>query len=158
MDTLRDIDPVELSPLEKGLINRFQRGFPLCARPYQAMAEQMGVSEAEVITALARLRDAGVLCRVGAVVRPNAAGASTLAAMAVPPEDLAAVAQAVSAHPEVNHNYEREHRFNLWFVVAAADAAGRDRVLDSIARETGHPVLDLPLEAAYHIDLGFALP
>jgi DNA-binding Lrp family transcriptional regulator len=71
--------------------------------------------------------------------------------------ELATVAAKVSARPEVNHNYEREHRLNLWFVVAAADAAARQRALAEIERETGYAVLDLPLEAAYHIDLGFSL-
>ena len=65
-----------------------------------------------------------MLSRVGFIVRPNTAGASTLAAMSVPESELAAVAARISARPEVNHNYEREHRLNLWFVVAAADAGG----------------------------------
>ena len=63
----------------------------------------------------------GAVSRVGAVVTPHRAGWSTLAAMPVPEEMLEAVAEFVSAFPEVNHNYEREHRLNLWFVVAAAD-------------------------------------
>lgn len=157
MDIQGDIAQVNLVPLERRLIDRFQRDFPLCARPYLAIAEELGATEAEVMAALARLRDTGALSRIGAVVHPNVAGASTLAAMAVPPQELAAVAEIISAYPEVNHNYEREHRFNLWFVVTAPDAESRGCVLERIATETGHRVLDLPLEAAYHIDLGFPL-
>ena len=73
------------------------------------------------------------MSRVGAVVRPNTVGASTLAAMAVPPRDLERVAALVSGYAEVNHNYEREHRLNLWFVVAAPDSARLQQVLDEIA-------------------------
>src|SRR5690606_28831285 len=92
-----------------------------------------------------------------AVLPAGRFGASTLAAMAVPPERLEAVAAFVGAFPEVNHNYEREHRFNLWFVVAAPSRSRIDAVLREINERTGLPVLDLPLCKAFHIDLGFRL-
>ncbi len=72
---------------------------------------------------LADLRDAGKISRIGAVVQPNAIGASTLAALSVAGHDLARIAALVSAHREVNHCYEREHAINLWFVITAPDAA-----------------------------------
>jgi DNA-binding Lrp family transcriptional regulator len=152
-----DAAEIELTALERALLERFQRGLPLSPRPYAAMAGELGCSEAEVIAALERLQAAGAVSRVGGVVRPHAAGWSTLAALAVPPERLEAVAELVSAYPEVNHNYEREHRFNLWFVVTASDAAAVRAVLDDIAGRTGLTPLDLPLLEAFHLDLGFAL-
>ena len=154
---LESISDVPLGALERRLLDSFQRDLPLVARPYQVMADALDAGEADVLAALGRLRATGVLSRVGFVVRPNTAGASTLAAMSVPECELASVAARISARPEVNHNYEREHRLNLWFVVAAADAAARQRALCEIERETGYAALDLPLEAAYHIDLGFPL-
>jgi hypothetical protein len=63
----------------------------------------------------------------------------------------------VSAHPQVNHNYEREHAYNLWFVVTGRDAHEVAGVLAAIARDTGLEPLDLPLEEPFHIDLGFQL-
>jgi DNA-binding Lrp family transcriptional regulator len=149
--------PFEPTPLERALLDRFQRELPLVPHLYAAMAGAVGASEAEVIEALAKLQAAGVLARVGVTVTPNRAGASTLAAIAVPKERLDAVAEIVSAFPEVNHNYEREHRFNLWFVVAAPDRARVDQVLASIEARTGLAVLDLPLERPFKLDLGFPL-
>ncbi len=99
----------------------------------------------------------GAVSRVGAVFRPGAIGASTLATMAVPPGRLDCVATLVSRFPEVNHNYEREHEFNLWFVAAAQDDDALEAVLDRIECATGIPVLALPLVEEYHIDLGFRL-
>ncbi|HNE01785.1 MAG TPA: Lrp/AsnC family transcriptional regulator, partial [Plasticicumulans sp.] len=58
---------------------------------------------------------------------------------------------------EVNHNYEREHRFNLWFVVTAGSEGRLQAALGAIERATGLPVLRLPLLQEYHIDLGFRL-
>lgn len=146
-----------MTPLERRLIDVFQRGVPLSPCPYADMAAELGVSEQEVLDALRDLRDTGTLSRVGPVFAPNRVGASTLAAMAVPPERLDEVAALVSAYPEVNHNYEREHHLSLWFVVTAPTAGRLTQVLDDIARRTGIAVLDLPLEAEYHIDLGFAV-
>ncbi|MBM3567368.1 MAG: Lrp/AsnC family transcriptional regulator [Alphaproteobacteria bacterium] len=139
------------------LLNDYQRDFPLTSQPFLQIAAALGTQESQVLEELRGLMVEGVLCRVGAVVRPNSIGASTLAAMAVPPERLETVAAQVSAHAEVNHNYEREHRLNLWFVVTAADRARIDAVLRAIEAETGIAPLDLPLQREYRIDLGFDL-
>lgn len=149
--------PVTLTALEKCLLNEYQRGFPLCAAPFALLAEQQGVTEEEVIGTLEALQRRGLVSRVGPVFTPQRAGASTLAAMAVPEDQLEMIAAVVSRYEEVNHNYEREHTFNLWFVVTAPDQTRVRKVLDEITAETGLPVLDLPLEHSFYIDLGFPL-
>ncbi len=143
--------------LEKRMIDGFQRDLPLVERPFAEMAEKLGVTEEEVIEALKVLKENGTLSRVGAVFKPNTVGESTLAAMAVPAERLEEVADIVSGFDEVNHNYEREHRLNLWFVVAAAEEGGVGRVLEQIEKMTGIKVLNLPMLEDYHLDLGFDL-
>ena len=89
------------------------------------------------------------------MLRHQRAGASTLAALAVPEERLQRVAERISQYAEVNHNYQREHRYNLWFVLTAGDRAQLDRVLAEIAADTGLQPLDLPMQEAYCIDLAF---
>lgn len=147
-----------LTELEFKLLNGYQRDFPLLPRPFSVMAAELGCSEAEVLQTLQQLQDSGAISRVGAVFRPHAVGVSTLAALAVPPERLAQVAGYVSAHAEINHNYEREHHYNLWFVATAASAAQLRTVLQEIedACDCG-TVLELPMVEDYHIDLGFRL-
>jgi DNA-binding Lrp family transcriptional regulator len=146
-----------LDDLDRRLLNDFQQEFPLSPTPYADMARNLGVTEAEVLARLEALKSAGAVSRVGAVVRPNTVGVSTLAAMAVPPEQLEAVAALVNGYTEVNHNYEREHRLNLWFVATAPDAARLQSTLDEIATRTGYEVLSFPLVEDYHIDLGFEM-
>ena len=148
---------IHLSALERELLDAFQRDFPLVERPYAVLAERLGVAEHEVIETLERLQDRGCISRVGAVLRPNRAGVSTLAAMAVPAERLHEVADIVNRSEGVNHNYEREHRYNLWFVIGAETDEELDRSIRCIENETGLPVLRLPLLEGYHIDLGFKL-
>jgi len=144
--------PVQLTALEKCLLNEYQRDFPLCASPFAVIADQQGVTEEEVIETLESLQQRDLISRVGPVFAPQRAGASTLAALSVPGEELQRVADIVSDFEEVNHNYEREHSFNLWL-----DEAHVQRVLDAIEEETGLPVLNLPLERSFYIDLGFPL-
>ena len=107
--------------LTSRLLNDFQRDFPLEPRPYARLADALGISEDDVLAMLADLKAEGKIARVGAIVRPNSIGASTLAAMRVGADRLEEVAETVSRRPEVNHCYQREHEINLWFVVIAAD-------------------------------------
>lgn len=148
---------MELTPLEKNLINGWQKGFPLVARPYAQLAQQLSISEEVVIDMLNDLLQRELLSRVGAVVRPNTVGASSLVAMAIPSEELDEVAEIICKEPTVNHNYERENELNLWFVVTAGNITELDTVLQRIEAKTGFETLKLPLEKAFHIDLGFAI-
>jgi DNA-binding Lrp family transcriptional regulator len=146
-----------LTKLERCLLNDYQRDFPLTPTPYAEIARALGVSEEEVLERLRALRATGAISRVGAVLRPRRLGASTLAAMAVPEERLEEVAAIVSARSEVNHNYEREHRYNLWFVAQAGNETELAQLLADVELRTGITVLALPMLVDYHIDLGFEL-
>ena len=147
----------QYSNLEQRLLNEFQHGLPLTPEPYADIARQLGVYETTVLESLERLQTEGVISRVGAVFHPNRLGASTLAAMAVPESELQRVAEIVSNFAEVNHNYEREHRYNLWFVVVAANDNQLCEVLTQIEDSCGYALLDLPLQNEFFIDLGFDL-
>lgn len=146
-----------IAAMDFRLLNDFQRDFPLCPAPFAELAARLGVAESAVLRGLEQLRREGKISRVGAVFAPKRIGASTLAAMAVPPEKLGIVAEAVNRFPEVNHNYEREHRYNLWFVVTAGSEGRLQAALGAIEQAAGYPILKLPLVREYHIDLGFAL-
>ena len=147
----------KLGWLEQHLLNDFQHGLPLVSRPFKQVAERLGTTEEVVIETLAALQEQGYISRVGAVFRANSIGASTLAAMAVSEERLEAVAAMINGYTEVNHNYQRDHHFNLWFVVTAEHETALREVLDDIERRSGLPVLYLPMLEDYHIDLGFDL-
>ena len=146
-----------LSALDCALLNQVQKDFPLDDRPFASIGQRLGMSEADVLQRLQRLDAEGAISRFGAMFQPNTVGASTLAALAVPQERIRQTAERVNAMPGVNHNYLREHDYNLWFVITGRDRAELTQRLEEIERETGYPLLDLPMEQAYHIDLGFPL-
>ncbi|AZC18177.1 MULTISPECIES: Lrp/AsnC family transcriptional regulator [unclassified Pseudomonas] len=146
-----------LDTLEQRLIERFQHGMPVCAEPYLEMAQALDCSQEQVIACLQRMTEHGRLSRIGPVFEHRRAGASTLAALAVPQERLQQVAERINHYPEVNHNYAREHHYNLWFVLTGPDRAHLQNVLAELQADTGLVPLDLPMLTAYRIDLGFAL-
>lgn len=153
----RDATLTRLSPLDLALLNNWQHGFPLVQEPFAQLAQALGQTETEVLAAAARLLRGGAISRIGGVFAPGAGGAGLLAAMAVPPERLYEVAAMVSAHPGVNHNYEREHTFNLWFVMTGRDALAVEAAMRQLEQATGLPALRLRMQRAYRIDLGFDL-
>lgn len=146
-----------LDPIDFSLVNDWQRGFPLVSNPYAELANSLGLPEREVIARLKKLAEDGTVSRIGAVFRTHALGWSTLAAVSAPENRIEAVAQIINDYPEVNHNYEREHAFNLWFVATAPSREKIARVLTEIGRAAGSTVLDLPMLENFHIDLGFDL-
>lgn len=149
-------DTVNLSELtNKRALNNYQRNFPLISRPFAQIGQELGLNESETLKLFENLKNK--ISRIGPVFKPNTIGASTLAAMQVPQERLTEVANYVSSLPEVNHNYEREHVINLWFVVTAPNTDRLMQILKQIEAHTYIPVHDLRLEEEFRIDLGFDL-
>ncbi|MCW8928658.1 MAG: Lrp/AsnC family transcriptional regulator [Gammaproteobacteria bacterium] len=151
-----------LTQLEKQLLNDYQQGMPLVSEPYSEIAREINlkgfsVTEQEIIECFSSLKERGMISRVGPVFQPKSVGGSTLAAIAVPTNRMDEVANIVSSFSQVNHNYEREHQFNLWFVVTASSQNEVEQVLKEIEQQTGLHVMNLPMEHDYHIDLGFPL-
>jgi DNA-binding Lrp family transcriptional regulator len=143
--------------LRFGLLNDWQHGFPIVAAPFAEIGAFAGADAGTVIGAYRALLAEGAISRIGGVWGAGAAGAGLLCAFAVPAERLDAVAAIVSAHPGVNHNYEREHGVNLWFVITGADAAAVHASVDALEAATGCRALRLRMLRAYRIDLGFDL-
>ena len=155
--------PAGLEAAELKLLDDFQHDFPLMPHPYQYIASRLGKdwTEARVLETLQQGKTNGKISRIGVVWAPNRIGVSTLAAISVAPPYLDEAAHIISQFEAVNHNYARQHAYNLWFVVTASDTPTLTRLLNMIEAETASfrrkPLLNLPLVTEYHIDLGFSL-
>jgi DNA-binding Lrp family transcriptional regulator len=144
-----------LDDVDAALVDGFQSGFPVAERPFRAVGERLGVSEDDALARVRRLRERGVFRRFGAVLNPPVIGSSTLAAVRAPADRFDEVAETVNGYRQVNHNYRRDHAWNMWFVVTAASREGRDAILAEIEDRTGLAVLVLPMLTDYYIDLEF---
>ncbi len=151
---MRTDTPLWIAATDARLIDRLHGGFPLVDRPFAAVGAELGLSEDEVLERLRVLLAGGLLTRFGPLFQiERAGGRFVLAALEVPEDRFEAVAAQVNAHPEVAHNYRREHAFNMWFVVAAETPARAAEVLAEIEAETGLPVAAFPKEREYRVEL-----
>lgn len=147
-------EPATLDALDRLLINRLQHGIPMTPRPYQDLADELGLDEPSVLARLADLLERGVLSRLGPMYHAERLGGGlTLAAMAVPEDDFERVVERVNSYAEVAHNYRREHHLNMWFVIATDRVQRVQEVIDAIARDCGYAVVNLPKEEEYHVRL-----
>jgi DNA-binding Lrp family transcriptional regulator len=144
-----------LDETDAALIDDYQSGFPVTTEPFATLADDLDTTETDVLERVERLREAGVFRRFGAVLNPPVIGSSTLAAVSAPERRFDEVAATINDVRQVNHNYRRDHEWNMWFVVTAASRERRDAILDEIERETGCTVLNLPMLTDYYIDLEF---
>ncbi|MFB6125854.1 MAG: Lrp/AsnC family transcriptional regulator [Halolamina sp.] len=144
-----------LDAVDATLIDDYQSGFPVVERPFDVVGDDLGVAPADALERVRELHECGVFRRFGAVLNPPVIGSSTLAAVRAPPERFDAVAEVINDYRQVNHNYRRDHEWNMWFVVTAGSRRRRDDILAEIEAETGCAVLTLPMLTDYYIDLEF---
>lgn len=139
---------------DRRIVNGLQGGFPICDRPFAVTARRLGLGEDELIRRLRRLCDEGWLSRFGPLYNADRlGGAAVLAAMSVPEDRFAAVAETVNAYPEVAHNYARSHTLNMWFVVSTDDPERIDAVVASIEAETNLKVVLMPKIEEFFVGL-----
>lgn len=145
---------LDMTPLDRAILNRLQGGVPLTHRPFAEAAASMDLCEEDLLARLKALLDDGMLTRFGPLWDPVAlGGAVTLAALAVPEDRFDAVADIVAVFPEVAHNYARDHALNMWFVAADESDAALADTLERIAAATGLEVHAFPKEREYFLHL-----
>ena len=139
---------------DRRIVNALHGGFPVCDEPFGAVAETLGIAPEALIGRLRALLDGGVLSRFGPQFQVERMGGRfVLAALAVPEADFERVTGLVNAFDEVAHNYRREHRFNMWFVLATESAEQIPVVAARIEAATGLPVHLFPKEREYFVEL-----
>ncbi|MDD2863122.1 MAG: Lrp/AsnC family transcriptional regulator [Methylococcales bacterium] len=140
--------------IDASLINHLQDGFPICDEPYLQVANELGLTEDDVLNRLKKLLENGTLTRFGALYHAEKmGGALTLAALKVPDADFEKVIEIVNAFPEVAHNYQRNHELNMWFVVATETPLQLDETLEKIELQTGLHVFNMPKINEYFVGL-----
>ena len=147
-----------MDAVDRAIINTLQKGFPIVDQPYAAAAKDLGISAEELIQRLQKLLDQGVLSRFGPLYHAERlGGALTLAAMSIPECDFEQVAEQVNAFPQVAHNYARDHRLNMWFVLATETLEEIESVIRAIEQTTGHPVYNMPKQEEFFVGLHFVV-
>jgi DNA-binding Lrp family transcriptional regulator len=142
---------------DKRILNEIQSEFPITARPYEELGRRLKLTESDVVDRVRRLKQKGVIRRIGGNFRSDRLNfTSTLCAAKVPREKLKQFVEAVNRYPGVTHNYLRSHEYNVWFTFIAKNKEEIERALQSISRETGVPgILNLPASKMFKIKVDF---
>lgn len=123
------------------LLRVAQHGLLVCSRPYRVIAEQLGLSEQEVLDRLSRLVEKGYIRRVAASIAHYNIGmtANALCAWCVEDDRVDEVGRMLASFEEVTHCYQRERadgwRYNLYTMVHARTREEGLAIVSSLARK-----------------------
>ena len=147
----------ELDSTDSAILNRIQSEFPITSRPYLAVANELGLTEKEVLDRVAQLKKAGIIRRIGGNFVPGKLGfVSTLCAARVAPDKIDHFAEVVNRYPGVTHNYQRDNEYNVWFTFISQSMEEIDANLKKIGEETGIcDILNLPATKVFKIKAQF---
>ncbi|SFM62239.1 Lrp/AsnC family transcriptional regulator [Thermodesulforhabdus norvegica] len=146
--------PVEtLDRIDRLILDRIQKAFPVESRPYEILGDEIGIDEDEVLRRLGSLKRCGIVRQISAIFHTTALGYSTsLVAMAVPEKYIEAAVREINAYPGVSHNYLRPGLYNIWFTIAVPPGEDLPSVVSEIAEKAGGwPYLILPALKKYKL-------
>ena len=148
---------LSLDGVDRLILNEIQKNFPLTHRPFLALARKLKLREREIMERVRKLKDAGIIRRIGASFSSRAVGfRSTLCAAKVPQSKIAEFVAVVNTYPGVTHNYEREGDYNIWFTLIAPSKKKISQILAEISRKTGvKEILNLPALQTFKIAVDF---
>ncbi len=143
----------------KKILNTIQLNFPIDTRPYKILAENLGLSEDDLIQRISRMKKDMLIRRIGGNFSPDKLGYhSTLCAAQVPEEKIELFTKTVNGYSGVTHNYLREHKFNIWFTFIAPSFQIIKKNLEDIRNSTGvDTILNLPATRVFKISANFKL-
>ena len=146
-----------MDEIDKKILNILQKEFPLVEQPFLVVAEKCGISEEETLSRIQKLKDEGIIRRIGAVFDGVKLGrVSTLCAARVPEEKIDGFVQIVNANKDVTHNYRRNNEYNIWFTVSAATAGELEAFLADVKEKTGiTDILDMRAVRTFKINASF---
>lgn len=129
---------------DRRLLAAMQDGLPLAPRPYLALGEKISMTEDEVLRRLAVLGEAGIIKRLGLIVRHHELGyaANAMAVWDVPDAEVDAVGQRIAKIDFVTLCYRRPRRLPDWPYNLFCMIHGRDRAVvleqvEAVARIAG---------------------
>jgi siroheme decarboxylase len=148
-----------IDEIDRAILNRIQSDFPMTPRPYLSIAQNLHLSEDQVIKRLQRLKKKGIIRRIGGNFVPEKLGfVSTLCAAKVSQDKIDSFTRAVNRYPGVTHNYRRDNKYNIWFTFIAQSMDEIRNNLENISRKTGvKGIINLPATKMYKIKAHFDL-
>jgi DNA-binding Lrp family transcriptional regulator len=148
-----------MDDLDRRILDALQSDFPLTERPYDVLAERLGIDADLLWQRVENMIEQGVIRRLGASLDSRKLGfSSTLAAVRVEAGLVERAAEVIGRYHEVTHSYLRDHEFNIWFTIIAANSERIEAILHEIRRDLAlraSDVLNLPMKRMFKLDARF---
>lgn len=145
--------------IDKRLLSITQKDFPIVSRPFQEIGAKLGITEEETLNRLKKLKEQGIIRRLGAIMDSRRLGyKSTLCAMEVPEGKINQIAEIVNGYIGITHNYLRNHRYNMWFTLITPSEEHLVKTLKDIEQKTGYKIYSLPAKKLFKIKVNFHVP
>ena len=146
----------ELDSTDSAILSSIQSDFPITSRPFLTVADELGLTEEEVIERVARLKADGIIRRIGGNLVPGKLGFVSTLCASVPADKIDRFAEIVNRYPGVTHNYQRDNTYNVWFTFIAPSMDEIKENLKQIARDSGiDDILNLPATKVFKIRAEF---
>ncbi|NLT95996.1 MAG: Lrp/AsnC family transcriptional regulator [Clostridia bacterium] len=145
--------------IDKKLLSIIQKDFPICSHPFKEIGATLGITEEETLNRLKKLKEQGVIRRLGAIMDSRKLGyKSTLCAMEVPEEKIPEVAAILDKYIGITHNYLRNHKYNMWFTLITPSEEHLQKTLADLEQKTGYKIYSLPAKKLFKIKVNFHVP
>ncbi len=125
--------------MKQEILSRIQKKFPLQAKPFEVIADELGMKEEEVLKILQEEKNNKIIRQTSAIFDTKRLGyTSSLVAFKIAKEKIDDAVKIINSHPGISHNYERNHEFNIWFTLAVAPDSklGLEKTLEILSKLT----------------------
>jgi len=149
---------VNISAIDRKILDLLQEEFPCSTTPYWDLAVKLNIDEDQLIDRIAKLKQQGIIRRIGGVINAGKMGYySTLCACTIPEEHFDEVIAEINALSGVTHNYLREHQYNVWFTLTGSSQAKVGMILEQLQAKTGINIISMPAINVYKIKVSFEM-
>lgn len=153
--TIENLHP-QIDDTDKALLNEVQSNFPVEPHPYRILGQRIGISEDNALERIEKLRELGIIRRIGASINSRGLGfVSTLVTARVPEELIESFVNTVNGYPGVTHNYLRKHDFNIWFTLISPSEAEKKKTLLEMTEKSGIELFEFPAKKIFKIRVDF---
>lgn len=148
-----------MEKIDKLILNKIQTDFPITERPYKAIADELGITEEEALSSVRKLKEKGIIRRIGASFDSRKLGyTSTLVSAKVPAEKIEEMVAVINKYPGITHNYLRENVYNIWFTLIAPSKDAVEGILKRISEKTGvKEIRSLPAVKFFKVRVNFEM-
>ncbi len=148
LDTVNKNDCTRLTEIEKiALRSAIEKGLPASLLPYRLIAQQLALTEQQVLMQISHWQEEGLIRRFGLVIKHRKLGydANAMVVWNIPNDDMDGIAQRLAKCAPVSLCYQRPRRlpdwpYNLFCMIHGTD---KNLVLQQISQITEQLGLEL---------------